>query len=128
MKGGRGLVQLSLRYRSDDQFWYSLFHELGHLLTGGLRQSFVDEEHALGDDAEDSEGEAAANEFARDALMPHADYGAFVAAGDFTADAVLAFAALQGIAPGIVVGRLQYDGHVDRLRLNHLKRTYEIHP
>jgi hypothetical protein len=37
-------------------------------------------------------------------------------------NAVTTFAAELGIAPGIVVGRLQHEGYLERSHLNHMKR------
>ena len=35
----RALVMLSFRYKTNDHFWFSLFHELGHLLLHGKKLS-----------------------------------------------------------------------------------------
>lgn len=116
----KAIMQLSLRHKSDDHFWFSFFHEAGHLL-GRKRADFVDaayDERAQVDDAEQ-----AADRFARDALIPPKEYAEFVAAGTFASDAVRDFAKQQGIAPGIVVGRLQRERLIDRSHLNDLKKS-----
>jgi len=118
---GRAVIQLSLRYKRDDQLWFSFFHEAGHIRCHGRRQVFVDERDAGGTLEEEE-----ANRFAEDALIPRPSYEAFVAAGEFTKQSIRRFAAEVGIAAGIVVGRLQHDGHVGyRSRLNSLKRRLE---
>jgi addiction module HigA family antidote len=115
----KAIIQLSLRHKSDDQFWFSFFHEAGHLVDREKRD-YVDAE---GDDEQQkSSEEDAANHFARDLLIPPEDYASFVSAGDFTADAVRTFARLQSVAPGIVVGRLQREHLVSYSRLNELKK------
>ena len=68
--------------------------------------------------------EAEADRFAADFLVPPRNYTSFCERGAFDRDRVLAFAADLGIAPGIVVGRLQHDGRIARNRLNGLKRRY----
>jgi len=58
-----------------------------------------------------SEGakEEEANRFAADLLIPPAKFRNFVKQADFTKAAIVDFANTVDIAPGIVVGRLQYD-------------------
>lgn len=114
----KAIIQLSGRHKSDDHFWFSLYHEAGHLLAR-KREDFIDGPNA---EAVDAEAEDAADLFARDSLIAPVDYATFVAAGVFTADVVKDFAKTQGIAPGIVVGRLQRDDHVDPSHLNDLKK------
>jgi HTH-type transcriptional regulator/antitoxin HigA len=114
----RALVQLSMRYKSNDHFWFSLFHEIGHLLEP-KHLDYVDlEDGGGGGDTEDE-----ADRFARDALVPPAQYVPFVEASVFTEQAIRDLAKSIGVAPGIVVGRLQRDGHVDRSHLNELKKS-----
>ena len=45
---------------------------------------------------------------------------------DYSKEKVLSFAARQGIAPGIVVGRMQNEGMIKYSTLNNLKVQYEI--
>jgi HTH-type transcriptional regulator / antitoxin HigA len=118
---GRPLIQLSLRHKSDDHFWFTFFHEAGHILTSARRRQFLDGGDIEGT-ADLDEEENRANQFARDCLLPPASYRDFTEEGDFTADAIRAFARAQQIAPGIVVGRLQRDNKLPRNRLNELKK------
>ena len=115
---GRPLIQLTLRHKTDDQFWFSLFHEAGHVLEGRVGAEYVDS-HLL---ADESAEEQIADQFARDALVPRSAYGRFVAAGDFSRDAVREFAQTHAIAAGVVVGRLEFDRLVGRGQLRDLKQ------
>jgi addiction module HigA family antidote len=109
---GKVLVQLSLRYKTDDQLWFTLFHELGHVLLHGKREQFIDFEKAR----DLSEQEREANDFAsRNLVVPEA-LARFIEATDFRVATVKAFAEQQGVAPGIVVGQLQ---HRRALPFNH---------
>lgn len=119
----KAIIQLSLRHKSNDHFWFSFFHEAGHLL-GRKRDDFVDAADLPADTSD--EAEQYADRVARDILMPPKAYAAFVASGTFTPDAVRDFAKRQNIAPGIVVGRLQREGRLDRSHLNDLKKP--VHP
>lgn len=116
----KALIQLSLRYKRDDQFWFTFFHEAGHILLHGKRDAFVDEE-----DQRDDAKEAEANAFAAEMLIPAAQLEELLRRkGDryVSAEDVKRFAAQVGIAPGIVVGRLQHEGGLPYTHLNGLKR------
>lgn len=118
----KALIQLSLRYKSDDQFWFSFFHEAGHIIKHGKRDAFVDSETT-----ENSEQEQEANQFAADLLLAPQAYQRFVAETTpyFSKEAIIAFAQGQRIAPGVVVGRLQHDDHLKFSHCNGLKRKLE---
>ena len=126
----KALIQLTLRYKTDDHLWFSFFHEAGHILLHGKRAVFVEgtaggaRNVAAAPDTATQEDEA--NRFARDILIPRDAYAAFVHRRDFREVAVRLFAREIGIAPGIVVGRLEFDKWVPyHTRLNHLKRHFE---
>jgi Zn-dependent peptidase ImmA (M78 family) len=123
--GNKAVIQLSLRHRSDDQFWFTFFHEAGHLLTGSRRSDYVDPAEPSPVQRVD-ESEEAANHFARDTLLPPNDYEAFVATGDFTEAAIRRFAEKQEVAAGIVVARLQTDGLIPRSHCNDLKKAIQF--
>lgn len=112
----KALIQLDLRHKSNDQLWFSFFHEAGHVLLHGKRQVFVD-----GQDGQRDELEQEADRFASDTLIPAPAYASFVQKGKFTLSAVTTFARDQGIERGIVVGRLQHDELMPYSRLNDLK-------
>lgn len=116
---GRPWIVLTLRHRVDDQLWFSLFHEIGHLLEGGRRRDVVEE---LGEEERVSDDETEANVFAREALLPSRDLGAWLDGTPVNRDTIREFADVQGVAPGIVVGRLQRDGRLKRNQFNDLKR------
>lgn len=50
----------------------------------------------------------------------------FVEKSSFSESSVRSFAKQQGIAPGIVVGRLQNEGFIKHSMMNDLKEHYEI--
>jgi len=118
----KALIQLSLRYKTDDHLWFTFFHEAGHILLHGKRNSFVEL-----DDRGQSSDEEEANVFSREFLIPSKDYADFVTTHKphFSVEAVRTFAAQIGISAGIVVGRLQRDGHVPYKNLNGLKRKFK---
>jgi addiction module HigA family antidote len=112
----RALVQLSLRFKTSDQLWFSFFHEAGHILLHPKKGIFVD------DGPSTSIQEKQADAFASNVLIPDAEFEEFASAGSFSKLRVESFAVKQKIAPGIVVGRLQHDGLLPFNRLNDMKR------
>lgn len=108
------VIGLTVRGKDADKFWFSLFHELGHIILGHLNQ-----ENGTTDTDEN-----AANDFARDQLIPNACFKRFVQHGVFSKDALITFARSINIDPGIVVGRLQKEGYIDFSWYNDLKTKY----
>jgi HTH-type transcriptional regulator / antitoxin HigA len=120
----RPLIQLSLRYKKDDHLWFTFFHEAGHILLHGRRELFLEDELAdKNNDSERKVREKEADQFARDWLISPSRYRVFCRLGAFSCAAANRFAFELGIAPGIVVGRLQHDGHLPRTHCNDLKRN-----
>ena len=122
MSPEKALIQLSDRYKKDDFFWFSLFHEAAHILKHGKRSIFLDQ----GAGSEESWEEAEANEFAADFLIPPTDWARIKRWKRYTKAKVSSFAAHLGIAPGIVVGRLQHERLLQHSHLNGLKKTVRI--
>ncbi|MCH7764861.1 MAG: HigA family addiction module antidote protein, partial [Candidatus Marinimicrobia bacterium] len=63
---GNPVIQLSDRFKSNDQFWFSFYHEAGHVLLHGKKEVFLENTKTNQDD----EKEIAANEFALKYLCP----------------------------------------------------------
>ena len=117
----RAVVQVSLRYKSDDQFWFTVLHEVGHVLQAKRAQGVIDEEGS----EETSTVEESVNAFARDALLPPALFDAFVQRGDLSKEAVEQLAGQAHVSAGVVVGQLQGRGVIPfGSGLNVLKRAY----
>ncbi len=116
--GAKALIQLSLRHKSDDHLWFTFFHEAGHILHHGKKDVFVDD----GKDRDSREAEA--DQFAADLLIPPREWATFCAGPRRSGEDVSKFAAKIGVAPGIVVGRLQHERLLPQSHLNHLKRRF----
>jgi len=115
----KALLMLSFRHKTNDHFWFSFFHEAAHLLLHGKKMLFI-EMKAL-----DNEHENEANEFAKNILIPK-QYDNQLMFLTHSAAALLTLAEEVGVAPGIVVGRIQNDGLLRwDTRLNNLKVSYE---
>jgi HTH-type transcriptional regulator / antitoxin HigA len=123
----KALVGLTLRYKTDDQMWFTFFHELGHILLHRKKRSFVLDNAAndLSDrivDPEMQRYEAEANQFARDTLISPTVLAEFLRKNDFTNESIHEFAEAIGVGPGIVVGRLQFEGLLKPHQGNALKQ------
>lgn len=115
LKPERALIVLSDRYRTNDQFWFSFFHEAGHLLFHGKKLWFIDVEGQLND-----EQEKEADNFASRFLIPIQYIPALFELSK-NEKAIRTFAQKIGIAPGIVVGRMQKEKILPWNRFNTLK-------
>jgi plasmid maintenance system antidote protein VapI/Zn-dependent peptidase ImmA (M78 family) len=114
----RALLMLSFRYLSDDQFWFTFFHEAAHLLLHPARCFFLE-----GDERLMTAEEEEANTFAANTLAPP-EYHAEMLGLHMQMRPVTRFARKIGVSPGIVVGQLQHRGRIGYDRLNRLKRRY----
>jgi addiction module HigA family antidote len=121
----KAILQLSLRGKADDFLWFTFFHEAAHILKHGKRDVFI-ESSAGTADAETQRKEEEADAFSADFLIPHPAYRELLALRPFTATKVEQFAGQQGIAPGIVVGRLQHDKVIPFTHHNGLKRRFQF--
>ena len=113
----KAVIQLSSRHMRDDHLWFSLFHEAAHIVLHGKRKIFIHETTMY-----TTKDEAQANEWAADFLVPQLDWEQFTVAANFSRNHVLQFAVEQGIAPGIVVGRLQHEKLIRWNVLNDLRK------
>ena len=116
MDGNKIVVGLTARGKDADKFWFSLFHELGHIVLGHIGQADGTTEH----------DEKNADSWSRDKLIPTETFEWFKAQKSFNSSKVVAFANSMGIAPGIVVGRLQKEGCIQHNMFNELKEQYVI--
>ena len=115
--GERAIIQLSLRYRREDHFWLTFFHEAGHVLLHGKKDLFIESGNGAGDAKEHD-----ANRFASEILAPSAELHDHFGKGAISRASVQRFASRTGVSPGIIVGRLQHEGLLPRTHLNGLVR------
>lgn len=114
----KAILMLSFRHLSDDHFWFTFFHEAGHLLLHGKKRFFLE-----GDDLTTNNDEKEADVFAASSLVPPEFRDELLRLRP-THKAIIRFAMHVGISPGIVVGQLQHLGHIKYNQLNRLKRRY----
>lgn len=114
--GNKIVLGLTARGSDADRFWFSLFHELGHIILGHIENA----------DGTTEQDETDANAWSRDQLIPTEAFDVFRMRQFFSTDSVTSFAKDIHIAPGIVVGRLQNEGEIRHNMLNELKEHYVI--
>ena len=114
--GKKIVIGLTLRGKDADKFWFSLFHELGHVLYGHINQP----------EGTTDEDEHAADNYAKETLIPTAEFNEFTSQNDFSKEAIKSFAKKQNILCGIVVGRLQKEGFISYRCCNDLKIQYAL--
>lgn len=116
----KALMILSFRYLSDDHFWFSLFHEAGHLLLHGSKSLFLE-----GVEKDTTQEEVEANNFAVEILIPAEFQSELKMLNAKNWRNIIRFARKIGIAPGIVIGQLQHLGIVRPNQLNKIKTRFK---
>ncbi len=126
----RALLQLSLRGRYEDIFWFTFFHEAGHILLHAKKPIFIEKVESKSRDVETKQGdtewrrlEAEADDFAAKMLIPP---GHDAELQTLTVQDIPRFAARLGIAPAIVLGRLQHEGRIPWNQGHQLKRPFQL--
>lgn len=117
----KAVLMMTIRGSWADIFWFSLFHEIGHILLHDKRQIFLEDGKA---DKETHEQEQQADDFASNTLIPAKPYSEFTRRSDFSIPSIRNFATAINIAPGIVCGRLQHDNHIAH-SFNALREQYK---
>lgn len=112
--GDKIVLGLTVRGKDADRFWFSFFHELGHIVLGHIGKDYYDEM------------EEEANVFAQDTLIPRQEYNDFVSLRKFTELEIISFSKKIGVDTGIIVGRLQKEGHISYAEHNNLKTKYVL--
>ncbi len=120
--GHHPVIELSDKGKRDDILWFTLFHEIGHILKHSKKEQFVDLEQS-----ETNEMEKEADAFASEALLPHRLYDAFLNEHTAITEAdILVFSSNEHISPSIVAGRLKKDGIISYTKYNNLHKKLEV--
>ena len=115
--GKNPLIQLTDRHKTCDHFWFTFFHEAGHVLLHGRKEIFLEDFEGY---KEDKQKEKEADEFASKWLLPQNFIDDLPK--DFTEEDVLKIAKQYKTDAGIVVGRLQHLGLASYSFGNRLKK------
>lgn len=105
---GSPIIALTKRFNRTDWFFYTLLHELGHLVAG--HDDVVDQVDATSTD----QAEVEADNFARESLISDRLFENWVRTVNptFSAHAIRGFSEAIDREPSIVVGRLMREGYI----------------
>ncbi len=96
----KAMILLCLRGKGEDKFWFSFFHEAGHVLKDSKKNLLIN------DGSHDDPREERVDRFAAEFLVP-SRYDDTIRLIRSKAE-IISMAAELGIAPGIVAGRYQF--------------------
>lgn len=113
------VIQLSVRYRKYDRFWFTLFHELAHILLHGSTYVSLELEKY---NSYDEKKEIEANEWAAEWLLSDAEFEQLKTLNYKSPNTINSFAKKVNTHPSVIVGRLQREDLVgyDDWKLNSL--------
>ncbi len=110
----KAIIMISDRGKKDDILWFTLFHEIGHLIKHSKKEMFIDSENS-----NNNKIEIEANEYAKNILINEENYKNFIN-NIINENSIKKFAIKNNISPGILVGRLQNDHIIGWNDFNHL--------
>ncbi|MGI6509782.1 MAG: HigA family addiction module antitoxin [Erysipelotrichaceae bacterium] len=113
-EGKKIVMGLTVRGKDADRFWFSFFHEIGHIVLGHL-SLYSGIFNKL---------EKEADLYARNVLIPDYRFEQFTKEGNFDTITINKFSKEVGIDAGITVGRLQKENWIPYDKYNELKRKY----
>ncbi|KAB1065132.1 HigA family addiction module antitoxin [Salibacter halophilus] len=103
------LIQLTGRHKRNDIFWFTFFHEAGHIVLHRKKDIFL-EDVEYSD--KDMEKEQEADDFAAKWLLTEEEEQTIIDAAPLDEEMIHEFAEKFNTHPAIIVGRLQHKGLV----------------
>lgn len=113
--GESPVIAMSARFDRNDNFWFTFFHELAHVIA---RDAFSFDSHGPTDGESfsigDAKAEAKANRFASDTLIPGSEMDSFIrrVAPLYQESRIVQFSNRVKMHPGVVIGQLHKRGEV----------------
>jgi addiction module HigA family antidote len=99
------IIQLSGRFKTNDHFWFTFFHEAAHILLHGKKDIFLENVEGT---AMDQEKEKEANTFAAKLLLSENELQEIQNALPLTEKTIYAFSEKFRTPPGVIIGRLHH--------------------
>lgn len=112
----KAVIQLNTKGAYSDIFWFTFFHEIGHIVMHGMKDKFLDYNGKAKDDKEKE-----ADKFASETLIPPIEFDKLLKDVPLTKQKVEIFADSIGICKSIVFGRLAHDGMASWKKIAHLR-------
>lgn len=109
---------VTLKWHYEDVFWFTLFHEIGHLLTKRNNRIFIDF----------TSSEFKANEFAKNTLISKSSWCELLSK-PLSETRIKECAKSNSVCPAVIVGRLKKEGHIsyNDNSYNHLQRKIDLY-
>ncbi|MGN0748530.1 MAG: HigA family addiction module antitoxin [Christensenellales bacterium] len=115
-KEDKVIICLTIRQSYADIFWFSLFHELGHLLKGNIKKRHLD--------FHNDQEEKTADVFASNTLISPATIKELINNG-ISEYSIRECANKNNVDIGIIVGRLQHDEIIGYSQFYNLRKRYK---
>lgn len=112
-------LTMTIRCKFADIFWFTFFHEIGHIINGDVEDRLIDYENV------ETEKEIRANEFAAEILIPTEFYEDFIQKGDYSLSSIEKVERTLGVPSFILIGRLQRDGYLKHYEYSDQKIRYK---
>ena len=106
--GDTPLIQLSGRYNRNDSFWFTFFHEAGHILLHGKKDVFLE----MDDFEKDMDKEKEADNFAIKWTLSEEEEREITQYSVITEEDIIRFAKKFNTHPAVIIGRLQHKGMI----------------
>ncbi|HBL73435.1 MAG TPA: addiction module antidote protein, HigA family [Bacteroidales bacterium] len=103
------LIQLTGRYKRNDIFWFTFFHEAGHILLHGKKDVFLEQPSTSNPDIKK---EREADDFAIKWTLSREEEAAIIASLPLDDASLRSFASNFNTHPAIIIGRLQHNKHL----------------
>jgi len=103
------LIQLTARYKKNDSFWFTFFHELGHIILHGKK--FISLENVYFA-AADPQKEGEAHQFAISHTFTNEQKREVLQNATITEQKIIDYAKKFKTHPAMIIGRLQHDGDI----------------
>lgn len=110
------ILSITIKASFADIFWFTLFHEIGHLLNGDIvNPNFVDAKSDMKDRAD---------QHAKEILIDERDYDNSLKQQNMAEESIINFAKQQNVQPFIVVGRIQKESD-NFMIFSNLRKRYK---
>jgi HTH-type transcriptional regulator/antitoxin HigA len=113
------IMCLTIRRAYADIFWFTLFHEIGHIINGDIRKHFIDFISL------DTQSERDADDYAKNTLLDSERYALFKENKPYTLHKIISFAEQESVKPYVVIGRLQKERALPYDRFTKEKPRYK---
>jgi len=103
------IIQMTARYKKNDSFWFTFFHELGHIILHGKKYISLENVNFA---SADPEKEAEAHQFAIAQTFTKEQEQEVLQNKTITEQDIINYAKKFNTHPAMIIGRLQHNGYI----------------